>query len=381
MTSAMGFDKSMVDSMSEFQLASLPEGTIVTIVETWAKLRKFGAEDVEIFRRIEDHRSTAFPRGQLPSPLSLKTYIRYRLEIEHSHGAPLDDSFVEAAIEAARKAYGNLTTPSASEDTSNRVREGTERAGSSNLRPRPDGLTPCLTPGCTNAPLQVPVTSLFAQVEYRLRRDPRAVLKLSCTQCRRESTYDYGTLFELLPEKLRPTPLPEGVILALLLSKVNTSESMPSGFFGERILTRVTLLSDGWRGRTLGKSQFCGRTLPPGTEVAGPVVNEHFVITLRRSGPTDVPIHVEEVPKNSCFAIMVAPRNEPNLLLSANPFCPNPSCMNVCSLTFTQFENAVAQTAAQAADSSAEPHIVWECTLCHATMMVGTDTFNNLYKM
>lgn len=105
MASAMGFDEGMVNSLSTFQLAGLPEGTIVTIVETWTKLRKYGAPDPDIFRRIEDHRSMAFPRGEMPSPLNLTSYIRYRLDIEHSQGAPLDDDFVESAIEIARKAY------------------------------------------------------------------------------------------------------------------------------------------------------------------------------------------------------------------------------------------------------------------------------------
>lgn len=98
--------------------------------------------------------------------------------------------------------------------------------GANRTRPRPDGLTPCLTPGCPNVPLRIPVTSVFAQVEYQLRRDPRAVVKLSCSQCGRESTYDYGTLFELLPEKLRPTPLPEGMIFAVLLAKVDECQTV-----------------------------------------------------------------------------------------------------------------------------------------------------------
>lgn len=249
------------------------------------------------------------------------------------------------------------------------------------LRPRSYGLTPCLTPGCSNAPLRLPVTSVFAQVEYNLRRNPRAAARIVCPQCGRENAYDYGTLFELLPEKLRPTPLPEGVVFSILLTEMNTSPSMPRSFFGERILTRVTHHSASWRGRTLSRSQFCPRTLPPGTEVAGPIVHEHFVIETRRAGPADVAVQVEEVPKQSCFALMISPRNNPNFLLSANSFCPNPSCMNVSSLTFTQFEDMVARGAAQSSDPDVDPHVIWECNLCHATMMIGLDTFNDLYKL
>ncbi len=248
--------------------------------------------------------------------------------------------------------------------------------------PRSDGLTPCLTPGCSSAPLELPVTSAFAMVEYNLRSDPHAVVKLVCTECHRENIYDYGTLFDLIPEKARPKPLPEGVVLSILLARLNTSPSMPYSYFGERILTRVTQHSSGWRGRTLGRSQFCPRTLPPGTEVGGSIIREHFVIETRRVGPTDIPVEIEDIPKQSCFAIMILPRNNPNLLLSANSFCPNPSCMNVCSITFTQFEDMVAQGAAQPVDPEPERrHLIWECQLCHATMMVGPDTFDDLYKM
>ena len=115
-------------------------------------------------------------------------------------------------------------------------------------------------------------------------------------------------------------------------------------------------------------------------EVAGPIVREHYVIEMRRAGPADVAVQVEEVPKQSCFAIMVSPRDNPNLLLSANPFCPNPSCMNVCSLTFTKFEDTVARLAPQS-DPEVEPQVIWECNLCQATMKIGLDTFNDLYKM
>lgn len=249
------------------------------------------------------------------------------------------------------------------------------------LRQRPDCLTPCLTPGCFNAPLRVPVSSLLAQVAYALRRNPRAVIRLGCPACGQENTYDYGTLYELLPEDRRPKPLPRGVVFAVLLAELDAASSMPRSFFGERILARADHEAGGWRGRTLGTSQFCPRALPPGSEVAGPVISGHFVIETRRAGPTDVPIEIEGVPKPSCFAIMISPRDNPNVLLSANPFCPNPSCMNVSSITFSEFERTVEPDAAQLSDPDVEPHVVWECNLCHSAMVVGPSTFNDLYKI
>ena len=106
MAAAMGFGEGMADSLSIFQLAALPEGTLVAIVETWSILHKRGVEDSEIFSRIEVHRSRMFPRGEMPTPLNLLNYIKYRIELEHSEGAPISEEFTEHAIELTREAYG-----------------------------------------------------------------------------------------------------------------------------------------------------------------------------------------------------------------------------------------------------------------------------------
>lgn len=106
MAAAMGFSEEMADSLSAFQLAGLPEGTLVAIVETWSILHKRGAEDGEIFSRIEDHRSSMFPIGQMPTPLNLLNYIKYRIELEHSEGAPINEQFIDMAVDLTRKAYG-----------------------------------------------------------------------------------------------------------------------------------------------------------------------------------------------------------------------------------------------------------------------------------
>jgi len=104
MTGAFGFDENMVDSLGMMQLAGLPESTIVTIVKTYAMLKKHGLPDTEIFERIEAHRS-AVSSGEMPDPPNLKSYIQYRLELEHSHGAPISEEFVVEAIRVCRQHY------------------------------------------------------------------------------------------------------------------------------------------------------------------------------------------------------------------------------------------------------------------------------------
>lgn len=103
---AMGFNESMADSISSLQLAGVPEASIVAIVQTYVSLNKRGVPDAEIFRSIETHRSRLFPKGMMPAPLTLGTYVKYRVELEHPTATGLNDSFIEAAIERSRQAFG-----------------------------------------------------------------------------------------------------------------------------------------------------------------------------------------------------------------------------------------------------------------------------------
>jgi hypothetical protein len=104
-----GKDAPKVDDLPEMVLMGLPEGTIVSIVETyWMWKFKANSSDKEILEVIELHRSTQIPnpeRTTMPSPLTLSNYIKYRINIEHSHGVPISNKFIDDAIEAANKAY------------------------------------------------------------------------------------------------------------------------------------------------------------------------------------------------------------------------------------------------------------------------------------
>ena len=89
-----------VESFPDVVLIGLPEGTIVTIVETYLIMkRESSASNGVIFNAIENHRKTLFPEsGRMPNPLTLSNYIKYRLEIEHSHGVGLSDTLIMEAI-------------------------------------------------------------------------------------------------------------------------------------------------------------------------------------------------------------------------------------------------------------------------------------------
>ena len=95
-----------IDSLSETMLMGLPEATIMTIVETYCMMKRQGnLPDEEIFEAIEAHRSMLGDTGTIPSPLTLSSYIKYRLGLEHSHGAPLRSKFVDKAIEEAKRFF------------------------------------------------------------------------------------------------------------------------------------------------------------------------------------------------------------------------------------------------------------------------------------
>jgi len=96
-----------VDDFPEIVLMGLPEGTIVSIVETfWMMKSQTNASDKEILDAIERHRKTLFPEsGQMPSSLTLSNYIKYRLNIEHSQGVPISNEFIDECIRKANEAY------------------------------------------------------------------------------------------------------------------------------------------------------------------------------------------------------------------------------------------------------------------------------------
>jgi len=96
-----------VDDFPEMVLMGLPEGTIVSIVETfWMMKSQTNASDKAMLEAIERHRKTLFPEsGRMPSPLTLSNYIKYRLNIEHSQGVPISNEFIDECIKKANAAY------------------------------------------------------------------------------------------------------------------------------------------------------------------------------------------------------------------------------------------------------------------------------------
>jgi len=90
-----------IDDLSDTMILGLPEATIVYIVDTYQRLRRQGYSKNKSLEAIENHRASFGDSGALPSPLTLQNYIKYRLKIEHSEGAPISQEFIYGTIKEA----------------------------------------------------------------------------------------------------------------------------------------------------------------------------------------------------------------------------------------------------------------------------------------
>ncbi len=103
----LGISVEDIDYVTETMLMGLPEATIATIVEMYWQIKdKENIDDTRIFECIERGRSSVDEeQGNLPHPLTLFNYIRYRINKEHFSLAPIDDDFLKKAIEKANLVF------------------------------------------------------------------------------------------------------------------------------------------------------------------------------------------------------------------------------------------------------------------------------------
>src|ERR1700730_5566690 len=88
MAKMAGVSPDMVDQQLDEDVLGAPEASIVTIVESYIQLSRLGFPEPEILSRIEKQRSM-IGADTMPSPLTLRSYIRYRVSLEYAHSAPV----------------------------------------------------------------------------------------------------------------------------------------------------------------------------------------------------------------------------------------------------------------------------------------------------
>ena len=104
MPAAMGVTPEMIDHQPDQLLVGTPEGTVVTIIETYHALRDAGASLAEALIAIEQHRNKFIP-GRMPIAPSLSTYINYRVRLEHADGPKLPAGSIARAMIKATQFY------------------------------------------------------------------------------------------------------------------------------------------------------------------------------------------------------------------------------------------------------------------------------------
>lgn len=101
-----GVTPDMVDQKSDEDVLGTPEASIVTIVESYIQLDQLGFPESESLTRIENHRSV-IGADIMPTPLTLCSYIKYRVSLEYANSAPISDASLEHSIRVAREYFGS----------------------------------------------------------------------------------------------------------------------------------------------------------------------------------------------------------------------------------------------------------------------------------
>jgi len=95
-----GQSPDFADKMPTLMLMGTPEATIVTCVETWAKLKQSGQVEAAIANRIASLRHGPSHRA------SVEAVIRDRVQAEHGHSGFLPAEHVDWCIREAKITYG-----------------------------------------------------------------------------------------------------------------------------------------------------------------------------------------------------------------------------------------------------------------------------------
>lgn len=102
----LGLSPEFVDGESDDVLQGTPEATVVWLVENFAALKSHGVPDEMIFQLLEDQRAVFSGSGEIPSPLDLETYTKYRIAHENVAGAPISSLSIERALREAKMFFG-----------------------------------------------------------------------------------------------------------------------------------------------------------------------------------------------------------------------------------------------------------------------------------
>lgn len=104
MAVALGYTPDMADALPIPILMGMPEATLVTIVESYAILKRQGLNDAIALAAIERGRPDGFD-GDMPDGMTLEAYTGFRVTKEHTGGAVLSDKHIFECVELTRRLY------------------------------------------------------------------------------------------------------------------------------------------------------------------------------------------------------------------------------------------------------------------------------------
>lgn len=99
-----GVTPESIDQLPLVELMGLPEATVVTIAETYSQMKSQGLPDTEILNLIEAHRSM-IGSGSVPNPLTLPSYVEYRIKLEYRDVAPISERHIEQSLTEALRFF------------------------------------------------------------------------------------------------------------------------------------------------------------------------------------------------------------------------------------------------------------------------------------
>lgn len=241
----------------------------------------------------------------------------------------------------------------------------------------------CLTPGCDGTPLRISPAWARAHIEHFLRDDPSFQLKLTCSDCGRESRYSLDAIVGMIPASRRPRALRADEMHVLLLLEVETDAAMVDrAFVGERVLAKGRSQS-----ATGGLAELRSAPALAPALVAGDVLRfEHWGRYLvgrsliAHSG--ELPIQLELGKTSNAIGVFLASKHEARAALRpGNIFCSNPSCVVVFALTYSEFTDALGRAHARAPSLGASKAMIFlTCAECGTSRVVDERTFEGIEK-
>jgi hypothetical protein len=244
---------------------------------------------------------------------------------------------------------------------------------------------PCLAKTCRSTHVKIDTSSIIAVIEYRLRDDPAASMKLQCELCGYESTYDYRTVMQILPPDWHPPPLPDNASWAIILFELTTAASMPErAFFGERVLVcDVAQSGYQWSGQLISESLFAP-SLERYVRVAGQIWNGHQVCTgyYREKQYRNLPI--QDLKTGMVVGLYFMPKNGNSTALPCgNISCANPRCTNYCSITYRELDSILSNglTPEMKLLGATHGYLVMKCEMCQTSRVADRHSFDHLVKM